>query len=121
ALRFNGTKSSLVAINIGPSLVYAPNETYSIAIGPDFQKAELELNTAILNGVKWFVVPPAEPNPIPAEGHNLQRLKGTSYGYHLALLYTPVAGLDVGLHYRSAVDYTGKGRMRTFLTNPDDP
>lgn len=71
SLRFVATRSKMQTVNVGPSLVYAPFKHFSIAVGPDWQKGTLHLDSALYTGVQ--------------EGYARYTLSDTSWGWHTGM------------------------------------
>lgn len=92
---------SLKIIEINPTIAYAINDTFSLALGI---RAVYSDGVVKSNGTALVAAGPTYSV--------LSRdLKGTSidYGYNLALAYKPTKNLEFGLTYRSNVDLTIEG------------
>jgi long-chain fatty acid transport protein len=93
--RYVATTSSLMAIDVSPSLAYRLFPELSIGAGPNIQKGFVTLDNAVGVGA--------------GDGFLTNKLKGYAYGYHVGVLYEPMPTARVGLHYRSKMKYNATG------------
>jgi long-chain fatty acid transport protein len=95
--RYVATKSELKTINFSPSIAYQVLPCLSLALGGDVLWAKAELGAKIGNGT------------VAQDGFQKNSAEGWGYGYHGGLLWEPVQGTRLGLHYRSKVNLHAEG------------
>jgi long-chain fatty acid transport protein len=111
--RYYALKSDLATLNINPSVAYKINDQWSIGVGVSFQRVEAEL-TRPSTGEQPSINVPGTPPTLS------QNLDGTAiieaddwgYGANVGLIFEPMAGTRLGLHYRSQIDHTARGRCK---------
>ncbi len=114
--RYHALKSDLATININPSVAYQVNDQWSLGVGVSFQRADAELSQALDYGTALAV---ALGNPALS-----QTLDGTAtiegddwgVGVNAGLIFEPVGGTRLGVHYRSKIDHTLEGDAK--FVNP---
>ncbi len=102
--RAKGISSSIVTVDINPSLAYKINPQWSVGFGvsAQYQKAKLKKGAA-----------PAGMTTVP--GVFLGQASGEieaddwAYGYNLGLMFSPSADFRIGLSYRSKMDHDAEG------------
>ncbi len=94
--RYHATKSSLLTININPSVAWRVSEKLSVAAGVNLMYAQAELGNAIDFGA-------VVGQPQTADGHVTVDGDSWGYGWNVGLLWEPTACTRVGVHYRSRV------------------
>lgn len=105
--RYDSIESSLLTLNLAPSLAVKLGEKLSVGGGIDIQYADAELTNAIPN--------PLVPGGPTADTDGLFALHGddTSVGFNLGLLLEATRSTRVGLHYRSAMNHQLTGIATT--------
>jgi long-chain fatty acid transport protein len=89
-----GTKTSLTAINIGPSLAFSISPTLSVGAGLDFMYGQADYNGDIT------VLEPEDYT---------NHLEGTGWGYNVGMLFQPSSITRFGLTYRSSINIHATG------------
>jgi long-chain fatty acid transport protein len=107
--RYYALKSDLATLNINPSIAYKINDQWSLGVGVSFQRIEAELTQAIDYGTAQ-----ALRTGNPALSQNLDgkaTIEGDDWGFgaNVGLIFSPLAGTRLGLHYRSKIDNTLEG------------
>ncbi|HSO19351.1 MAG TPA: outer membrane protein transport protein, partial [Desulfosarcina sp.] len=109
--RYHALKSELATIDINPSVAYKISDQWSVGVGLSFQYADAELS----NAIDWGTALVASGQPVPPTlSQNLDG-KGTvegddwGVGANVGLIFQPLPGTRLGLHYRSKVDHTLEG------------
>jgi long-chain fatty acid transport protein len=107
--RYYALKSDLATLNINPSVAYKINDQWSIGVGVSFQRVEVELSSAIDygTGVARLTNNPAFSQNL--DGKATFEADDWGYGANVGLIFEPMAGTRLGLHYRSQIDHTAKG------------
>lgn len=102
--RHHALKSELKTINVNPTLAYQVNDSLSIGVGLSYQRIDTELTNAI---------------PTPA-GDGKAKLEGDddSWGFNFGVMFDAGPNTRIGLSYRSTVDYTLEGTVKTSLPPP---
>ncbi|MDJ0807755.1 MAG: outer membrane protein transport protein [Gammaproteobacteria bacterium] len=128
--RYHGTNSSLMTININPSLAWQANDALSFGVGISVQYVEADLSNQIDSGAVCLRVA-GDSNellaqcldagllPNTVENDSSANVKGDdwSYGFNLGLLYQFNESSRIGLAYRSEVDHRLEGDGE-FEVNP---
>ncbi|MEG0820977.1 MAG: outer membrane protein transport protein [Burkholderiaceae bacterium] len=97
--RAKGISSSIMTIDINPSVAYKLNEMWSFGLGvsAQYQKAKLKKGAA--------------PAGTPGLGNASGELEADdwAFGYNLGVMFSPSADLRIGLSYRSKLDHDAEG------------
>ncbi|GAB2881797.1 OmpP1/FadL family transporter [Microvirgula aerodenitrificans] len=88
----HGYKSSIVTIDINPSLAYRVNDWLSVGAGVSAQYARAKFSARAMNVVD---------TQVDADGWD--------YGYNAGVMLTPGANTRIGLSYRSKIDHHETG------------
>lgn len=80
-------KSEIKTFNLNPAIAYKASSSFSIGAGISVQRAEAELTG------------------FDGAGTAVTKLKDTSWGWNLGVLFHPTSSARIGVHYRSAIDY----------------
>lgn len=111
--RFHALKSELRTINVNPTVAFKVNESFSIGFGLNWQRAEAELTKAVNYS---FVASaggiPGVPNN--TEGSNKIEGDDDAWGFNLGILFRAGPNTDIGVSYRSAMNYTLSGTAAFF-------
>lgn len=92
-----GDKSKVKVLTLQPTMAYQISPMLSVGAGLTINRAEGELTSGLA----------ATPNTVL--GYSKLQGDDMGYGYNLGLLLKPMPDLDVGLNYKSKVDYTLEG------------
>lgn len=105
--RYDSIKSSLVVVQIAPSVAYRVNDYVSVGASINIQRADATLTTALPNPLD-----PMGPNPA---SDGLLTVKGNDWstGFSVGLHVRPTDMLDLGVTYRSGVTHTLSGTSTT--------
>lgn len=109
--RYYALQTHLLTVNITPVLAYKISDTFSIAVGPQFQYAKGTLSSAVDMGTIGALF--AIPGAVPGAQDGLARFKADDwgYGFTLGVMGDIAPGISVGLSYRSAVHHTLRGPL----------
>lgn len=95
--RYFATLSSLMTINVNPSLAYKINDMFSVGVGFNAQYADANLNST-------FKHPASTDVQVRNHGDDW------GYGYNLGVQFTPIEKVKLGLSYRSKIAYNLEGK-----------
>ncbi len=126
--RFQATKSSSRTFNLNIAGAYQVAPGLSIGVGVDAARLEAELANsvnytaaAVQAGLAAGLISPQQVpallNPANANGlfglEGSARLKGNDvgFGFNAGVLYEPSAATRIGIHYRSAMDFSVDGSV----------
>ena len=118
--RYLATRSSLIAVNLNPSLAYRVNDSFSVAAGFDLVYAKANLRQALDLGL--FLAPLGEaPGMLANDG--LATIEGEDWapGFNLGAIFEPVKGTRFGISYRSEqkLEIEGTARFDTGRFPPE--
>lgn len=104
--RYLTTFSRLKTYNVNPAISVKILQNLSVALGADFLWSSVELKRKVPLFVGQFQLPDGEA-----------RLQGDDkgIGFNLGALYEPVAGVKLGVSYRSAISVNFKGKLGLSL------
>jgi long-chain fatty acid transport protein len=107
--RTQAIKSDLKTININPSIAYKANEALSLGAGLNLQRIEATLTNQ--------VYPLANTSRVEIEGDDY------GWGFNLGALWQVSAGTQVGVAYRSEIEFTleGDATVTNFPLLPSGP
>ncbi|MBI4030149.1 MAG: outer membrane protein transport protein, partial [Proteobacteria bacterium] len=104
--RYDSTKSSLVVMDVAPSIAAHVMDNLSVGAGINIQRAEASLQSAIPD--------PADGTPDSGtDGHATLDGDGLAVGYNVGLLYKPIKNLRIGAQYRGKIDNELDGHLTT--------
>lgn len=134
--RFQSLNNEIETVNVNPTLAWRVTDRISVGIGANYQRIDAELTNAvnysavIVQGVSRLVALGQLPGPVGAqvintnpglEGHARVRGDDEAWGYNIGLLFDLTDSTQLGLSYRSKMDYSVRGTI-TFtapaVTNP---
>ena len=97
--RYDSTEANLTTYDFSPALAARVTPWLSVGAGLNLQYATAELTNALPD--------PFAPGGPSAATDGVGELDGDSFavGYNIGLHATPLPGLQLGLHYRSAIDH----------------
>ena len=115
--RYYALKSELATLNINPSVAYKINDQWSLGVGVSFERAEAELTNAIDWGTALFASGQPVPPTISQNLDGTAKIEGDDWGVgtNVGLIFEPLVGTRLGLHYRSQIEHTLTGDA-TFNT-----
>lgn len=96
--RFQGIFSELKTININPALGWRVSERLAVGVGASYQRAEATLTNAVMLGAA-------------TEGRARLTVDDAGWGWNVGVLVTPREGTNLGLGYRSKIDFTLSGEL----------
>lgn len=96
--RYSAIRTRLVTLDVQPSIAWAPTPALRVGAGLNVQYADAYLSNAL-------------PNLAPTAPDARLRLTGSGwdYGWSVGAQLRPVAGISLGIAYKSAVDHKLKG------------
>ena len=117
--RFQGIESEVKTLNFNPAVSYKISERASIGFGVSYQRAEIDLLSAvnysgIAAGAGGAPLLAAVGGP-GVEGRNSTSVDGDAWGFNIGALFNVAPATRVGVHYRSSLDYETEGS--TSFTN----
>lgn len=108
--RFHALKSEIKTININPSIAYKVNDTLSFGAGLNYQHVEAELTKA----VNYSFVGQSIGVGAGVEGSNKIEGKDNTWGFNLGVMINPSSNTNIGLAYRSAMNFKLSGNVAYF-------
>jgi long-chain fatty acid transport protein len=118
--RYYTTKSSLLTIDINPSVAYRISSQWSVGAGISAQYIDAELKNAVdygtINAALGAGLPLA---PQQADGKARIEADDWSWGFNLGVLFELSENTRFGLAYRSQVEYDDDHGDATFRTPGD--
>ena len=117
--RYYATKSSLLSVDINPSVAYRINSHFSVGAGVSAQYIDAELKNAVDYGTidaSGALGPPIGLVPQGADGRAVVEMDDWGYGYNLGVLFELSENTRFGLTYRSKVEYDDDDGDATFTT-----
>lgn len=119
--RFQGIESKVETVNINPAVSFKLSERASIGGGINYQQGKVDLTTAVN-----YSAAAAAAGGAPllgaiggpgVEGQNTVHVDGQAWGYNFGVLFDVLPATRVGVHYRSALDYSLDGHA-SFTNRP---
>jgi long-chain fatty acid transport protein len=111
--RFQGLTSEVKTLNFNPAVSFKINERASVGVGASYQRAEIDLITAVnYSGIAVGAGGAGLLSLIGGagiEGRNTTGLEGDAWGWNVGGLVDVTPALRVGMHYRSTIRYKTKG------------
>ena len=112
--RYRAVTSTVLTININPTIAYKINDCWSVGAGFDAMYLHSKLSNKIDFGLLGIL---AFQNPIfglPQENDAFVQLKGNSWGFggNVGVLFEPWCGTRFGISYRSEVKQNVKGKEK---------
>lgn len=105
--RYDSIESSLTTVDVTLAVAYRVFDGLSVGGGLNVQSIDVRLTSAVPDTL-------ATGGPTPAsDGRSVLRGDDVSLGFNAGLLAQPVPGTRIGIHYRSAITHTLKGRAST--------
>jgi long-chain fatty acid transport protein len=105
--RYDSIESSLTTVDVAMAVAYRVLDGLSVGAGVNVQSIDVRLTSAIPD-----TLAPGGPS-VATDGRNVLKGDDVSLGFNAGILATPVPGTRIGVHYRSAVTHTLKGRVST--------
>lgn len=116
--RYHAIRSSVLTININPSLAWKINRHWSIGAGFNAMYLHAKLTNAVDFGLiaayNLGAGPAAALGLEPQESDGRVEVKGNSWGYggNAGIVYEPCCGTRVGFSYRSEVKHNVEGKEK---------
>lgn len=125
--RFQALDSEIKTYNLNPAVSWRVNDWLSLGAGVDYQRLQAELTNsvnytaAVGQGLQQLVAagslaPAAVPVLLAAnaglEGHVRVRGDDSAWGYNAGVLFTLSPGTQLGLAYRSSIEYALRGAAK---------
>lgn len=109
-------KSELKTANLNLNVAYRINPQVAIGFGIDAVKAEAKLSSTIPSPTPIQVAPNTF---VDIGGKTIQKLEGDDWGYgwNLGIVAEPMEGTRIGLAYRSEVDLSFEGDVKSDVYN----
>jgi long-chain fatty acid transport protein len=111
--RFQGIESEIKTININPSLAFKLSERASVGFGISYQRAEIDLLSAVnYSGIAFGAGGAGLLGAIGGpgvEGRNTTSIDGDAWGFNIGALFDVTPVTRIGVHYRSSLDYETDG------------
>jgi len=108
--RFHALKSEIKTINVNPSIAYKVNDTLSLGAGLNYQHIEAELTKA----VNYSFVGQSLGVGAGVAGSNKIDGKDNAWGFNLGVMINPGPNTNIGLAYRSAMNFKLSGNVAYF-------
>ena len=117
--RFQGLSSEVMTLNFNPAVSWKLSERASVGLGLSWQRAEIDLLTAvnysgIAFGTGGALLLGLAGGP-GVEGRNTTSLEGDGWGWNIGGLVDVLPRTRVGAHFRSSIKYHTEGN--TSFTN----
>jgi long-chain fatty acid transport protein len=110
--RYLTTFSRMKTYNLNPVISVKILENLSVAMGPNFFWSSVKLKRKLPIFINGLQLPDGEA---ALEGD------GKGIGFNIGALYEPLAGVKLGVSYRSAISVNHKGELDTTLPAPLSP
>lgn len=102
--RYDSIESSLTVVEVAPAMALRINDVVSIGVGLNVQSVDVRLTNAVPD-----TLTPGGPS-VATDGRSRLRGDDISVGFNVGILLKPLPTTRIGVHYRSAIDHTLKGR-----------
>lgn len=108
--RYYALRSELTTININPAIAYRINDQWSLGVGVSFERAEAELTNAVDWGTA-LVAAGLAPAGLSQNVDGRAKVEGDDWGIgaNFGLVFEPLVGTRLGVHYRSKIEHTLEG------------
>ena len=103
--RYHALRSELTTYNINPSVAYRFNEQWAVGVGVSIEYAEAELSSAVDFGAAADI--PSLSQTL--DGKATVTGDNWNFGGNIGLLYEPLVGTRLGMHYRSQIKHKLEG------------
>jgi len=115
----DGTSAMIKVIDFNPNVAYKLSDKVSLGAGFSFQYVEAKL------GFNWTNHPQLG---IGKTGMSHLKVDGHAWGWNVGMMWTPVETVRIGVSYRSKVEHTVDGTLKTeknilipMVPNPSQP
>lgn len=98
--RYQGIKSSIQTININPSVAFKVTDSFSVGVGLNYQRIDVELTNAVVLGAG-------------TEGRTRLAADDDSWGWNAGVLWQATPGTRIGASYRSGIRHEMNGDVTT--------
>lgn len=100
----DGTSAMIKVIDFNPNFAYKLSDKVSLGAGFSYQYVEAKL------GFNWTNHPLLGQT---SAGQSHLKVDGHAWGWNVGMMWTPVETVRIGLSYRSKVEHTVYGNLRT--------
>lgn len=100
----DGTSAMIKVIDFNPNFAYKLSDKVSLGAGFSYQYVEAKL------GFNWTNHPLLGRTGV---GQSHLKVDGHAWGWNVGMMWTPVETVRIGLSYRSKVEHTVYGNLRT--------
>jgi long-chain fatty acid transport protein len=104
--RYDSIESSLTTIDVAPAVAYRLSKGLSVGIGLNVQSMDVRLTSAVPD-----TLAPGGPSAA-TDGRSVLNGDDLSLGFNVGVLFKAWPTARIGIHYRSGIDHTLKGRAR---------
>lgn len=102
--RYDSIESSLYTVDVSLAVAYRVFDDLSVGAGLNVQSIDVRLMNAVPDTL-------AVGGPtVASDGRSVLRGDDVSLGFNAGVLFKPLPGTRIGIHYRSAITHTLKGR-----------
>ena len=130
AVKYMAQKTGLKTVNISPMFAFNVSSKLTLGGGLQAQYASAEFSNYTLSSGPWnqlgtllplagVLVPDNFSSKMQANKPSDVNGSGWGFGYELGLLYKPTDTTNIGLSYRSEIDYQLQGHVDQYLVGDD--
>ena len=101
----DGTSAMIKVIDFNPNFAYKLSDKVSLGAGFSYQYVEAKL------GFNWSNHPQLGYTNGPGMSH--LKVDGHAWGWNVGMMWTPVETVRIGVSYRSKVEHTVNGTLKT--------
>lgn len=117
--RYQAVRSTVLTVNINPSLAYRINDCWSIGVGFSAMYAHIKFTNQVDFGLIGFLSSVPDFLPEQEDGKVILKANGWGYGGNVGILYDMSPCTRFGASYRSQVYFDVKGKEE--FKNPPYP
>ena len=103
----DGTSAMIKVIDFNPNVAYKLSDKVSLGAGVSFQYVEAKL------GFNWSQHPALGQLGPLSPGQSHLKVDGHAWGWNVGMMWTPVETVRIGISYRSKVEHTVDGTLKT--------
>lgn len=107
-VRFMAQQTSLTTVNLNPQVAYNLNQHWKFGLGLQVQYADAIFSNFNGNAIPIFGMNPST-NPTTLNGN------GWGVGYNAGILFSPNKDTNIGVSYRSQIDYNIHGNVKQYV------
>ncbi len=105
-VRYVSTRSSVVVVDLGPSVGVKLSDKVSVGLGIDAARIAFTLNNMF-----------GPPLSFPGDSEGQNHLSGWGYGWHGGILYEPLATTRIGVSFNSMIGIHTTGDSELYKPN----